>query len=140
MKTNAKQTAKWIGTTSLMVLGILFLTVLPLNNIEAGNFEKSDCHSSTASNIAIEAWMLNITDWNSDKLVAESHAAVNIEPWMLAPEFWNNEHQADFAEVLVNEFNDLDVWMFEPEEWDCDMAGLRHGDTDRDYVMIPFYF
>lgn len=140
MKTNAKQTGKWIGATSLLVLGILSFTVLPLNNIEAGNIEKSDCQSLSASNIAIEPWMLNISDWNADKSVAENNAAVNIEPWMLAPEYWDNELQTAFAEVLVSELKSLDVWMLEPDGWNCELAGLWHGFADRDLVMIPLYF
>jgi hypothetical protein len=138
MKTNAKQTGKLMGTTSWMVLGILILTVLPLNTIGAGNFEKSDCHSLTTSTIAIEPWMLSLTDWNAENSVVENDETVNIESWMMAPEYWNG--QTEFAEVSATDLESLDVWMFEPEGWNCDLAGLRLGVADRDLVMIPLYF
>lgn len=140
MKTNAKKTGNLIGTTSLMVLGILFLSVLPLNTVKAENFEKSDCLSSLTSHIAIEPWMLSLDDWRTDELTFENEATVDVKSWMMAPEYWDKGLETELSEVPATDFDSVDIWMFEPTEWGCDFAELQFAGSDRDMVMLPLYF
>ncbi len=146
MKTQAKQTGKLNGTSSMMVLGILFLTALPLNSVLAGNNEKSDNYEVTDKDtliepyLPIETWMLSLTEWNTENLVAQTKDALVVEDWMLAPENWNNNFQTEFAEAPEADLKPIDDWMFEPAGWRSDFARLGQDIADRDLVLIPLYF
>src|SRR5690554_215044 len=108
MKTNAKQIGQLNGTSLIMVLGFLFMTALPQINMEAGNKGTSDnialMNSSKGEmyapelTVAIEPWMLTLTDWNTSQLVAQANEAMKVEDWMLTPEDWNTDFQFELAE------------------------------------------
>ena len=139
MKTHAKQTGKLNGSSSLMALGILFFTALPLISVEAGNDATLDNNPSTDQILSVEPWMLTLADWNTSEFVAEGEKAQRVEGWMLTPENWDNDLQIDFADKNDTDLEPVDDWMFEPTGWRNDFGGLAHEVVDYDLLMFPLY-
>jgi hypothetical protein len=153
MTTHVKQTGKLNGTSSLMVLGILFVTALPLINLEAGMYETAGNNpvenengqvilatESTEPIMPIEAWMLTVIDWNMHVIAAESNHIVEIENWMLTPEYWDNDRGSELAGEFAANPKELDGWMFKPEGWRNDVARVGNDAPERDLVMVQRYF
>jgi hypothetical protein len=146
MSKQTKQTRKLNGKLSLMVMATLFLTALPLINVEAGNNTTPEKQSAIPqfrndmsaydAFIELEPWMLIHTDWNKSDKIYVTDYYVNVEAWMLAPENW----EYSLAETTDTKLNRVYGWMFDPAGWGNDLAGLSHQSAYFDLVVPPFYF
>ncbi|GAO31797.1 hypothetical protein [Geofilum rubicundum] len=131
MKTIAKQTGKLNGTFSLMVLGILFLTILPISHVEAGGIADKAENAEfvaelTEPILAVEDWMLEDIDWIKEEIATDDRRMEKVENWMLTPESWESDWHYDVAEHTDSSSNQIDGWMLEPAEWRNDLAGLTY--------------
>lgn len=129
MKTHAKQTRKMNGTSSLMVMGILFLTALPLSNMEAGGLEENAAKSliiteSPESELIIQNWMVVDMDWLKDEMRTEDDRIEELSDWMLSADYFKSDWHYDVAELLDADPKHIDGWMLEPSGWNSELAFL----------------
>jgi hypothetical protein len=129
MKTNATSIGQMNGTSTFMVLGVLFLTTLPISNVVAGGMDEKAVKTEfvterTEPVLTIENWMLEDINWTIEEIATEDSVMKTLENWMLTPEGWENDWHYDVADFPDSRLNQLDDWMLEPADWSRDLAFL----------------